>query len=252
MKRSPKLARSAWKFNMLCFSYSHVHLHVISQDFDSPCLKNKKHWNSFTTDYFIESHGKRDGCFWCSSIDVSSIVMFLHFFPFLYNFRHYSDAWNKRQGDRQRRNRRAVETTSPLSHVLQRTFHHTCSEGPPKVSLFQLRVFHHWSACFWGYFCLFILSYSVNKNSQKRSLVNLSFISQSEDCEGSSYRTRFTCLIKLYKCFLETEYRLLVIWYYGILYIFWVCKYKCFHNLLPMCSPVFVLYLNLITKRFIS
>ncbi|XP_056136657.1 aprataxin isoform X2 [Lampris incognitus] len=34
---------------------SHVHLHVISQDFDSPCLKNKKHWNSFTTDYFIES-----------------------------------------------------------------------------------------------------------------------------------------------------------------------------------------------------
>ncbi|XP_074486083.1 aprataxin isoform X1 [Sebastes fasciatus] len=37
-------------------SMSHVHLHVISQDFDSPCLKNKKHWNSFTTDYFVESH----------------------------------------------------------------------------------------------------------------------------------------------------------------------------------------------------
>ncbi|TRY77714.1 hypothetical protein DNTS_029095, partial [Danionella cerebrum] len=36
-------------------SMSHIHLHVISQDFDSPCLKNKKHWNSFTTDYFIES-----------------------------------------------------------------------------------------------------------------------------------------------------------------------------------------------------
>ncbi|XP_057699263.1 aprataxin isoform X2 [Corythoichthys intestinalis] len=36
-------------------SMSHVHLHVISQDFDSPCLKNKKHWNSFTTDYFIQS-----------------------------------------------------------------------------------------------------------------------------------------------------------------------------------------------------
>lgn len=36
-------------------SMNHVHLHVISQDFDSPCLKNKKHWNSFTTDYFIES-----------------------------------------------------------------------------------------------------------------------------------------------------------------------------------------------------
>ncbi|XP_061889209.1 aprataxin-like isoform X3 [Entelurus aequoreus] len=48
-------------------SMSHVHLHVISQDFDSPCLKNKKHWNSFTTEYFInsqdvigmlESHGR--------------------------------------------------------------------------------------------------------------------------------------------------------------------------------------------------
>ncbi|XP_013863335.1 aprataxin isoform X2 [Austrofundulus limnaeus] len=37
-------------------SMSHLHLHVISQDFDSPCLKNKKHWNSFTTNYFIESH----------------------------------------------------------------------------------------------------------------------------------------------------------------------------------------------------
>ncbi|XP_029012461.1 aprataxin isoform X2 [Betta splendens] len=37
-------------------SMSHVHLHVISQDFDSPCLKNKKHWNSFTTDYFIDSY----------------------------------------------------------------------------------------------------------------------------------------------------------------------------------------------------
>ncbi|XP_014834186.1 PREDICTED: aprataxin-like [Poecilia mexicana] len=36
-------------------SMSHIHLHVISQDFDSPCLKNKKHWNSFTTEYFIDS-----------------------------------------------------------------------------------------------------------------------------------------------------------------------------------------------------
>lgn len=36
-------------------SMSHIHLHVISQDFDSPCLKTKKHWNSFTTAYFIDS-----------------------------------------------------------------------------------------------------------------------------------------------------------------------------------------------------
>ncbi|XP_007904794.1 aprataxin isoform X1 [Callorhinchus milii] len=47
-------------------SMSHIHLHVISQDFDSPCMKNKKHWNSFTTDYFLESQDviemvERDG-----------------------------------------------------------------------------------------------------------------------------------------------------------------------------------------------
>uniref|UniRef100_A0ABM5FRG9 Aprataxin n=1 Tax=Pogona vitticeps TaxID=103695 RepID=A0ABM5FRG9_9SAUR len=36
-------------------SMSHLHLHVISQDFDSECLKTKKHWNSFTTKYFIDS-----------------------------------------------------------------------------------------------------------------------------------------------------------------------------------------------------
>ncbi|KAM9507722.1 aprataxin [Guaruba guarouba] len=36
-------------------SMSQLHLHVISQDFDSPTLKTKKHWNSFTTDYFLNS-----------------------------------------------------------------------------------------------------------------------------------------------------------------------------------------------------
>ncbi|XP_040273776.1 aprataxin [Bufo bufo] len=41
-------------------SMSHIHLHVISQDFDSPCLKNKKHWNSFTTDYFLDSKDVMD------------------------------------------------------------------------------------------------------------------------------------------------------------------------------------------------
>ena len=34
-------------------SMSQLHLHAISQDFDSPCLKHKKHWNSFNTEYFI-------------------------------------------------------------------------------------------------------------------------------------------------------------------------------------------------------
>ena len=32
-----------------------VHMHVISQDFISPCLKTKRHWNSFNTPYFIEA-----------------------------------------------------------------------------------------------------------------------------------------------------------------------------------------------------
>jgi len=31
-----------------------LHMHIISQDFDSDCLKNKKHWNSFTTKFFID------------------------------------------------------------------------------------------------------------------------------------------------------------------------------------------------------
>lgn len=36
-------------------SMRQLHLHVISQDFDSLHLKNKKHWNSFTTKFFRDS-----------------------------------------------------------------------------------------------------------------------------------------------------------------------------------------------------
>lgn len=36
-------------------SMTRLHMHVISQDFDSPCLKNKKHWNSFNTEFFIDA-----------------------------------------------------------------------------------------------------------------------------------------------------------------------------------------------------
>lgn len=32
-----------------------LHLHVISQDFNSVHLKNKKHWNSFNTAFFRDS-----------------------------------------------------------------------------------------------------------------------------------------------------------------------------------------------------
>lgn len=38
-------------------SMSRLHLHVISTDMNSVCLKTKKHWNSFTTDFFLKSKG---------------------------------------------------------------------------------------------------------------------------------------------------------------------------------------------------
>lgn len=31
-----------------------LHLHIISQEFESSCLKHKKHWNSFVTSFFIQ------------------------------------------------------------------------------------------------------------------------------------------------------------------------------------------------------
>ncbi|KAI9341213.1 FHA-HIT [Obelidium mucronatum] len=34
-------------------SMAHLHMHIISDDMVSPCLKHKKHWNSFTTRFFI-------------------------------------------------------------------------------------------------------------------------------------------------------------------------------------------------------
>lgn len=32
-----------------------LHLHIVSQDFHSPALKTKKHWNSFTTPFFLDA-----------------------------------------------------------------------------------------------------------------------------------------------------------------------------------------------------
>lgn len=37
-------------------SMNQLHMHIISQDFDSSFLKTKKHWNSFTSNFFIDSH----------------------------------------------------------------------------------------------------------------------------------------------------------------------------------------------------
>ena len=38
-------------------SMDHLHLHVISSDFVSSCLKTKKHWNSFNTKHFLSLSG---------------------------------------------------------------------------------------------------------------------------------------------------------------------------------------------------
>lgn len=39
-------------------SKQQLHLHVISKDFDSDCLRSVTIWNGFNTDYFIPLHGK--------------------------------------------------------------------------------------------------------------------------------------------------------------------------------------------------
>jgi aprataxin len=36
-------------------SMRRIHMHVISQDFDSPSMKRPKHWQSFTTERFIDA-----------------------------------------------------------------------------------------------------------------------------------------------------------------------------------------------------
>lgn len=36
-------------------SLKRLHLHIISQDFDSPKLKTQHHWNTFNTEYFMDS-----------------------------------------------------------------------------------------------------------------------------------------------------------------------------------------------------
>lgn len=41
-------------------SMQHLHMHVISTDFDSPTLKTQRHWNSFHTELFIPHQGKSE------------------------------------------------------------------------------------------------------------------------------------------------------------------------------------------------
>lgn len=40
-------------------SMQRLHLHVISNDMISSCLKTKKHWISFTSDFFMDSKGMK-------------------------------------------------------------------------------------------------------------------------------------------------------------------------------------------------
>ena len=48
-------------------SMKRLHLHIVSQDFDSPCMKKERHWNTFNTEYFMDSSVviktlKKEGC----------------------------------------------------------------------------------------------------------------------------------------------------------------------------------------------
>lgn len=40
-------------------SMQRLHMHIISKDMDSKCLKTKIHWNSFTTSFFIPYKGMK-------------------------------------------------------------------------------------------------------------------------------------------------------------------------------------------------
>ena len=51
-RRSPSLAPFAMGFHAVP-SMRQLHLHVISTDLDSSCLKSKKHWNSFATRFLL-------------------------------------------------------------------------------------------------------------------------------------------------------------------------------------------------------
>jgi hypothetical protein len=41
----------------VCTNNRQLHLHVVSEDFDSRCMNRELRWNSFTTPFFIPSTG---------------------------------------------------------------------------------------------------------------------------------------------------------------------------------------------------
>lgn len=61
-------------------SMQRAHLHVISRDYDSTCLKTKTHWNSFTTSFFRPMIGE---C--CRCLNEPFITYWLHIFADIHN-----------------------------------------------------------------------------------------------------------------------------------------------------------------------
>ena len=52
-----------------------LHLHAISTDYDSPALRTKKHWNSFTTRFFVDAAPLAARIYACASdADVRALV----------------------------------------------------------------------------------------------------------------------------------------------------------------------------------
>lgn len=56
-------------------SMDRLHMHVISKDFHSPCLKTKQHWNTFNTKYFLSTECKSESVIF-STKPVKSLNIF--------------------------------------------------------------------------------------------------------------------------------------------------------------------------------
>merc|ERR1711904_496323 len=52
---SAQFPKLTWRYGIHAVPSLHqLHVHVISQDFKSPCMKNKKHYNSFQPPFLID------------------------------------------------------------------------------------------------------------------------------------------------------------------------------------------------------
>jgi aprataxin len=48
-----------------------LHIHIISQDFDSPALKTKKHYLSFTSGFFLPAKTVENELGWAGKLDIN-------------------------------------------------------------------------------------------------------------------------------------------------------------------------------------